>query len=101
MSIYCLVKGKKLILISSHALKRMDARGLNRKKFQMVFRYGRRVRIIYVIGKREVKKYQMKEGVWLAHLEGIQVLCSPNETTVVTVYRNRDFKSLKESFRFS
>ena len=36
-----------------------------------------------------------REGVQLADFEGVQVVCLPNDDTVLTVYRNHDFRRLR------
>ncbi|MBX3400764.1 MAG: hypothetical protein KF873_18675 [Gemmataceae bacterium] len=59
--------------------------------------YGRivytRGAILYAIGRKEVEKYA-RDGVDLSALNGVQVVCSLDRT-VITVYRNRNFRSLK------
>ncbi len=84
--------------LTKHARKRMSARNLPPEAVQSALQYGRVVHTrgaaIHAIGRKEVHKYK-KEGINLSAYEGIQVLCSPKDGTVITVYRNRNFRGLR------
>jgi hypothetical protein len=86
------------IPLTNHARKRMNARKLPREAVRSALQYGRvvytRGAAIHVIGRKEVHKYK-KEGINLSAYEGVQVLCNPKDGTVITVYRNRNFRGLR------
>ena len=73
------------------------ARRLSRAGVQAAIEYGRvafvRGAAVYAIGRREVVRF-LKQGIDLSCYEGIQVVCSP-DGTILTVYRNRDFRGLR------
>jgi len=89
---------KDSIPLTNHARNRMNARNLPSEAVCSALQYGRvvyaRGAAIHVIGRKEVHKYK-KEGVNLSAYEGVQVLCSPKDGTVITVYRNRNFRGLR------
>ena len=84
--------------ITAHAWARMSGRGLNCRTIDTVLNYGRVVHVrgaaIHVIGKKEVLKLS-RQGVDVGDCEGVQVVCTPDYETVITVYRNSDFRGLK------
>lgn len=83
--------------VTYHAVTRMHGRRINMDAVKEVMQFGRhahvRGAIIYAIGKKEIGLYKAK-GVKLDSYEGIQVVCSP-DGSILTVYRNRDFKGLR------
>lgn len=83
--------------LTQHALQRMGARGFSSADVNLVLAYGRKVHTrgasIYVIGRKEIAECS-HYGVDLSSLDGVQVVCSP-EGAIMTVYRNRDFRSLR------
>jgi len=83
--------------LTQHAWRRMTARGLSLTAVQAALEYGRvayvRGAAIFAIGRKEVKRFAM-QGVDLSHYEGIQVVCAP-EGTILTAYRNHDFRGLR------
>lgn len=87
--------------LSLHARERMVSRSISAKDMARVLEYGRCVSVrgaeIYVIGRKEVERYR-REGVDLAGLDGLQVVAN-DAGLVYTVYRNRDFRGLKERRR--
>ena len=87
--------------ISSHAKNQMDARSISADALRSALKYGRtawtRGARIYAIGRREVQ-YHRAHGIDLARFEGIQVVESA-DGTVITVYRNRDFRGLRADKR--
>lgn len=87
--------------LTRHAWQRMTARGIPADAVEAALQYGRivytRGAAISVIGRKEVEQYGQM-GVNLAAFEGVQVVCSP-DGTVVTTYRNRNFRNLRTSSR--
>ena len=49
---------------------------------------------IYAIGRKEVERLG-RSGVDVAEYEGVQVVCTPDSSAILTVYRNSDFRGLK------
>ena len=84
-----------------HALDQMDARSLSRAAVSNALMYGRqtwtRGARIFVIGRREVQRLRAR-GIDLNPYEGVQVVTQP-DGTIVTVYRNRDLRGLRERKR--
>lgn len=93
-----LTDGAVTEFVSRHAHRRMNARGIGREMVEQVLAFGRVARIrgaeIYAVGRREVQQWA-ERGVDLREAEGVQVVCSLLDGTVITVYRNRDFRGLK------
>ena len=87
--------------LTRHAWKRMTSRNLSSSAVEVALEYGRlahvRGAVIYAIGRKEVERYA-SEGVDLTRHEGVQVVCNP-QGTILTVYRNRDFRGLRPSHR--
>ncbi len=81
--------------ITNHALERMSARSINESQIDQVMRFGReshtRKAVIYTIGRKEVKA----NGRFLEPCEGIHVLCSLRDGSIITTYRNHNLKSLR------
>jgi len=84
-----------LPVISKHASSRMSARSIKEWQIEQVLRFGReshnRKAVTYVIGKKEIKE----NGRFLEPCEGIHVLCSLRDGSVITTYRNHNLKSLR------
>ena len=84
--------------ITQHAWTRMSGRGLNCQTIDAVLSYGRvfhvRGAAIHVIGKKEVEKLA-RTGVDVGGCKGVQVVCTPDGSAILTVYRNNDFRGLK------
>lgn len=78
-----------------HATNRMSERSINEWQIDQVMRFGReshsRKAVIYAIGRKEIKEI----GRFLEPCEGIHVLCSPQDGSVITTYRNNNLKSLR------
>jgi len=88
--------------ITNHAWRRMTARSITKENIETVLQWGRIVYTrgakVYALGKKEIAKIWKVTSKKLTSLEGIQVVCRPNENVIVTVYKNKDFKSsLKEN----
>lgn len=88
--------------VSRHAHQRVEARRLPADTLPMVLTHGRvahlRGTAIHAIGRREVATARHR-GLDLRPYEGIQVICDPLSGTVITVYRNHDFRSLRPRTR--
>ena len=86
-------------LLSNHAKRRLNQRGIRKHLVDLVLEYGRAIytrgACIMVIGRKEVQS-ALKRGLDLRACEGIQVVCCPAEGLVYTVYRNRGFSGLKQ-----
>ena len=84
--------------ITQHAWSRMSGRGLTGQTIDTVLSYGRVIHVrgaaIHVIGRKEVEKLS-RSGVDVGDWEGVQVVCTPDRSAILTVYRNRDFRGLK------
>ena len=89
--------------LTRHAWKRMGGRGFSPEMIRKVLEFGRethaRGATIYVVGRKEIKRYG-KKGVDLKGLDGMQVVCS-EEGAIITAYRNRDLRGLKDRRRSS
>ena len=90
------------IYLTKHALDRMNSRRFSSEALDNILKYGRAVFIrgaaIHVIGKKEVRKFQEK-GINLSAYEGIHVVCTPTDDSVLTVYKNKDFRGLRPKRR--
>ena len=95
------VKGEVNPPITTHALKRMNSRGISLDAVLATLMFGRTIHgrgaVTYVIGRKEVKQFG-EETVSLSDYEGIHVICS-KDWVVLTTYRNRDFRGLRSSGR--
>lgn len=81
--------------ITKHASSRMDKRSIKEWQVEHVLDYGRRCysrkAIIYAVGRNEVRR----NGRFLESCEGIHVICSPQDETIFTTYRNHDMRYLR------
>ena len=86
-------------LLSNHARRRLNQRGIRKHLIDLVLEYGRAVytrgACILVVGRKEVRT-ALNHGLDIRACEGIQVVCCPSDGIVVTAYRNRDFSGLKQ-----
>ncbi|MBK7615731.1 MAG: hypothetical protein IPJ08_15180 [Burkholderiales bacterium] len=84
--------------VTQHAWARMCGRRLNGQTIDAVLSYGRVIHVrgaaIYAIGRKEVERLG-RSGVDVAEYEGVQVVCTPDSSAILTVYRNSDFRGLK------
>jgi hypothetical protein len=87
--------------LTQHAWERMGARGFSSEKINKVLSFGRVIHTrgasIYVIGRKEINHYE-NQGINLNGLNGVQVICTKGGA-IMTMYRNRDFRSLKPRSR--
>ena len=84
--------------LSNHAGSRMGSRRISHDDVSTVMSYGRtyyvRGAVVYALGRHEAEICR-KDGLHPGRIEGLQVVCAPGDNTVITVYRNNDFSSLK------
>ena len=84
--------------LSKHAGSRMGSRCISPDDVANVISYGRtyhvRGAVIYALGRHEAEICRT-DGVRPDRIEGLQVVCAPADNTVITVYRNNDFSTLK------
>jgi Domain of unknown function (DUF4258) len=84
--------------LSNHADSRMGSRRIRHEDVAAVMSYGRtyyvRGAVVYALGRNEAAICR-KDGLHPDRIEGLQVVCSPEDNTVITVYRNNDFSSLR------
>ena len=82
-------------VLTKHASGRMSERSIKEWQIEQVLVYGRkshnRKAVIYAVGHKEVQA----NGRFLEPCEGIHVLCSPEDGTVITTYRNHNLKGLR------
>ena len=83
--------------VTRHAWSRMTARRIPAQGVRFAFEYGRTAHVrgaaIHAIGRKEVERHR-RNGLDLEPYEGIQVVCAL-DGTILTVYRNRDFRGLR------
>jgi hypothetical protein len=82
----------------------MRVRGIPDEAIDLALDWGRAVytrgAVVYAIGRREVARCRAAD---LSRFEGVQVVCAVDDGQVLTVYRNRDFRTLRPKLgrRFS
>lgn len=84
--------------VSTHAMVRMQQRGIDHIQLEQALCYGRMVRAhggtrLHVLGRREAQRHG-ENGLNLSGAEGVHILMS-EEGTVITVYRNHELRSLR------
>ena len=89
------------IRLTMHASQRMNTRGIPESAVRATLMHGRVVHVrgavIHAIGRKEVSRFQQR-GIDLSRYEGVQIVCTPGGT-ILTVYRNRDFRGLRPRHR--
>ncbi len=84
--------------ITHHARQRMATRRISPEAVQAAICHGRRSHVrgalIFALGRRDVAA-AARVGLDLEPHNGVQVVCTPDGGTVLTAYRNHDFRSLK------
>ena len=89
--------------LTRHAARRMQQRALSADMLREVLAFGREVHsrgaTIYAVGRKEVA-IARRDGIDLAGAEHVHVVCTA-EGTVLTAYRNRDFRDLRSEPRRS
>lgn len=88
-------------VMSDHAISRMCERSLAPDDVEAVLTYGQPVydrgALVFRLGRKQVDRFAPREQ--LDHLEGVHVVCTPDDGTVMTVYRNRDFRTPRKTRR--
>jgi hypothetical protein len=86
--------------ITQHADSRMGSRRIRHIDVEVAINYGRRYHVrgavIFAMGRREVA-FCRARGLLVDKTQGLQVVCNSNEDTVITVYRNNDFRGLRRN----
>ena len=99
-AVHTMVKITDDFQLSHHTWQRIGTRGALCSTIKKVLTYclvvHTRGAMIYVIGRKEIKRY-MDQGVDLADLHGMQVICSKNDT-ILTSSRNRDHRLLRPRY---
>ncbi len=89
--------------LTKHALARMATRAISRTALEAALEFGRCAEIrgaqIFAIGRREVERFR-REGIELSDFEGTQVVVTDG-SAILTVYRNSNFRGLRERRRRS
>jgi len=84
--------------LTHHARSRMGSRHIKPTDVAIVMDYGRsyyvRGAVIYVMGRREVISCR-NDRMISDNIKGLQVVCAPDNDTVITVYRNNDLRPLR------
>ena len=90
--------GGSFLHITQHAQKRMQQRRIDLDMVEAVIQFGREVctrgSLYYAVGRNEVDNAAQKDRD-IRHLDGVQVVTSLEDGSVLTVYRNRDFRLLR------
>lgn len=85
--------------LTGHASERMTSRRISSEDVAAVMSYGRcyyvRGAIVYALGERDVRQCRV-DGYNADRIKGLQVVCSPDNNSVITAYRNNDFSRLKK-----
>ncbi len=89
--------------LTHHARKRMQQRRIDLGMVELVIQFGREVctrgALVFAIGRNEIAT-AAKRGDNLQHLDGVHVVTSHDDGSVLTVYRNRDLGNLKTNLGF-
>jgi len=92
------IESDNTLRLSRHAGSRMGSRRISQDDVATVISYGRtyhvRGAVVYALGRQEAAICR-KDGLKADRIEGLQVVCATEDNTVITVYRNNDFSSLK------
>lgn len=87
--------------LTMHASQRMNARRIPEAAVWAALEHGRIVHVrgasIHAIGQKEIRRFR-ERGIDLSCYEGIQIVGAP-DGTILTVYRNRDFRGLRPRCR--
>lgn len=81
--------------LTEHAQVQMSRRGISESHVSMVIGFGRKIynkgAKKYIVGKKEVQNAS-KQGVDIQQILDIHVICCTDQNTVITVFRNKNFK---------
>lgn len=90
------------VRLTAHADERLNARGIRQSDVARTLEHGRFVHVrgadIYVVGRREIKLGSV-QGLDIADLHGIHVVCASDSGVVITAYRNRNLRGLRPKRR--
>jgi len=79
----------------------MCARGLSPQDIRLTLTYGQAVydrgALLFRMGRKQIRRYRGR--IDLHDQDGVQVVCDPDSGTVMTVYRNRDFRAPRTTHR--
>ena len=82
-----------------HARRRMTSRRISTEAVDAALEFGRtfhvRGALIRALGRRDVAKAMDVHGRDLREFEGVQGVCSSDGETIITVYKNSDFRRLR------
>lgn len=85
--------------LTQHAQRRMAQRNISPRDIQIVLAYGQRDWTYrgqaYALGRRHIPSDMMARDD-VRRLEGTVVIVTENNETIITVYRNRDFRQLRK-----
>lgn len=85
--------------LSEHAAIRCQQRCIKEREVHEAIKYGRCIRakgaLFFVVGKKEVQK-QSQLGRNIQRLKNLQVLISKDFSRIITVYRNSNFRQIKQ-----
>ena len=88
--------------LSKHAQLRMSQRSIDLKQIEQVLSYGRMIHSrrarFYIVGKKDTKRLS-KTGISTQGLENMQVLVEEKSNTIITVYRNKNFRHIRPVHR--
>ena len=80
-----------------HAMQRMHERSIPEAAVRATLEHGRIAHVrgaaIHAIGHKEIVRLR-RHGIDLSRYEGVQIVCAP-DGTILTAYRNRDFRGLR------
>ena len=84
--------------VSDHASLRMNQRCIDKSSLETVLKFGRLIRSrgasFYVLGKRDSSHLQ-SIGIKVQRLENTQVVVDEKTNTVITVYKNNNFRKIR------
>ncbi|MCS6803070.1 MAG: DUF4258 domain-containing protein [Chloroflexota bacterium] len=87
------------VVLTNHALRRLNGRRIPFDAVRTVMTYGRAVWVlgarVFVVGQREVRRWRDR-GIDLRPFEGIHIVATA-EGTVLTAYRNRNLRRLRRN----
>jgi len=88
--------------VTQHARQRMGQRGVSEEAVELALHYGRKIHsrgaVFHVIGRKEIAKLG-DEHPEITDLDGVQVLTSADGESVITVYKNHDFRGIRPTKR--
>ena len=88
--------------VTEHARQRMGQRGVSEEAVELALHYGRKIHsrgaVFHVIGRKEIARLG-DEHPEINDLDGVQVLTSADDDSVITVYKNHDFRSIRPTKR--